>query len=117
MAVSRICDYYFDDTACGITWDEKIAPSEQQIATRMGKLVQDFEELLHLSGGGISFKKFFWYPIHWQWKEGNPTLKEFTGTTEITVLNRETKTLTNLKRKNPPEAHRTLGTFIAPSGN
>ena len=61
IKIRRICDYYFDDAACGINWTEKIPLKE--ITRQTESFIQEFEELLYTSGGEISLIKSFWYMI------------------------------------------------------
>ena len=114
---NRVCDYYFDDAACGLTLDPTESATPKIIATKMQQMVQDFEEMLHQSGGGISLIKSFWYPIIWKWENATPQMEDNLSEANVRIINRETNSYTNLKQRAPSESHATLGAFIAPSEN
>jgi hypothetical protein len=88
------------------------------VVQQLSKLAQNWERLLFSTGGAIYMQKSHWYPISWIWTNGVPHLASIRSTPEgLQLTTGYGTTLTEVPRIEPTQAFRTLGVYIAGSGN
>lgn len=111
----RIEDIFVDDASLMATGDE-----EQTEQERLQINTQRHERYLHCTGGSLAAHKCFWVVVRYTWEEGRAIMEQykeedddrsFTITTGQNFSERHV-----VKRIPPGKAYRTLGVFVAATG-
>jgi hypothetical protein len=115
----RLTDAFVDDTSLAIT-DTYKSMTPNEMIQRIEKIAQNWERILFLSGGSLNLKKCSWSMLHWEWKQGRPTIyRRQDDDADITLVTRSTGTpSTSVIKYNPPTtSSRLLGVHINPLGD
>ena len=111
-------DGYVDDTSLGV--DGRDNNPHERIITA----AQRHERVLYATGGKLALKKCTWVLITWAWEGGQAYMKGFEQGNDdahnnhrLRLVQSETGEEVEIPRLAPDEAYRTLGAWIAASGD
>ena len=124
----RLGEAFVDDTAFGTTPDyaepqndpalEQIRDQELEVLSLLTLLGQQYEKLLHATGGALNLAKCFWVLVSWRWKEGKAYLKTCAEAPLQLLLTSGYNTQPQeVPRLESSTAYRTLGVYIAANGS
>jgi hypothetical protein len=125
---TRPGDSFEDDTTTGATDDNHnldpisstvrgLAQEEDRLVARMEVIIQFFLDLLQVTGGDLSPKKWAWYLIGHRWNKGVSKLMQIEPQyRSITMTSRSSGQVSGIKRKSPTEGHLTLRFFMTGDG-
>ena len=92
--------------------------TQQQVASKIEQIAQDFEQKLHSRGGNLTLLKCFWYLVHWVWDDkGNAYLQstdDSPASIHLTQGSFTTKYL--IKREDTNTSIRTIRVSVNPQG-
>ncbi len=119
---------FVDDSSLGVTSNYQYDPSlslqenrhkeVEHIVSQLASLAQHWERLLFSTGGAINMQKSHWYLMTWLWSNGVPRLATARDTPASLPLTCGYATTTvAVPRIEPTQAFRTLGVYVAGSGN
>ena len=87
------------------------------IVSSLQAYAQQYEHILHASGGALKLPKCFWYAITWDWAQGFPIIRsknKFHSLVRLT--NHDNNSNSDIRMNGPSDAKQTLGVRLAPSG-
>jgi hypothetical protein len=119
--LERYSDAFVDDTQNGVndaflqgSWTLK------ELSINLQNMSQSWEKLLFCTGGSLELSKCFYYLLYWRWVDGLPVLstkEEIVAQIPLIHLTSGYDTAPRpISLRDPTEAHKTLGVFLAPSG-
>ncbi len=119
---------FVDDSSLGVTstytFDPLLSMEANRtkeiayVVTQLRALAQHWERLLYSTGGAINMQKSHWYLISWIWTNDIPRLATIRSTPAGLALTTGcTEIQENVPRIEPTQSFRTLGVYIAGSGN
>ncbi len=119
--VSRHSDAFVDDTQNGLNDSGIKEPwSIWELVSNLQDMAQAWERLLFTSGGALELSKCSYYVMHWEWNNGLPHLtpkNKVAGIKKITLTSGTSTQQIKILQRDPSEAHKTLGVYVAPDGN
>ena len=124
----RLGDAFVDDTAFGATAAyrgpqnvptvEQIKEQELEVLAILTLLGQQYEKLLHATGGALNLAKCFWILLSWRWVDGKAYLKTRSEAPLQLLLtsgyNMQPEEIPRLESSTP---YRTLGVHITATGS
>lgn len=98
----------------GVTVDEAV----EQVATRMQNSLNQWRELVGVSGGALNIKKCTWWLVEFRWNPDGSWKYAPTNQTPATLEAQDFDGLVKTIQHNPTDtAFETLGVKLAPTGN
>jgi hypothetical protein len=113
---SRLADAFVDDTSLGFTdYGKRTSP---EMVNTFQEIAQQWENLLHYSGGSLNLKKCFWFVMYWKWHKGRPQVRTIRSNDPIVSLTSgSNSTTTPIKQQLLDKASKMLGVWLTPNGN
>ena len=103
---------FVDDTDLLVTADDS-----STLIAKMTEAVRTWEGGINASGGQLEPSKTYWYPIDFDWVDGNWKYKDTSNIPgKITMKDADGQSI-ELEKVSPGEARRTLGVRLAPNGS
>ena len=111
-------DGYVDDTSLGVDG------RDEDVHGRISAAAQRHERVLYATGGKLALRKCTWVLIEWAWENGHAYMREYDERTDdehnrrvLRLVQSETGEEVEIPRLRHDEAYRTLGAWIAASGD
>ena len=114
---SRLSDAFVDDTSVGFT-SSSDNDTLTGLVSRLQKVAQTWEHLLHLSGGKLNLSKCSWYVLRWDWKSGRPHLQKIQSSDPpLAIRQGASDDLVSIRRTELTESSKMLGVLLNPLGD